>query len=162
MATPSQDDVLADLRGLQAGIQKNLATFTFIVAGKTYTGAEALAFVDSCIASVQAVVTARANLAGALTANQKFQALNGGTLKALRGMIALMYSDQHTKLNEFAIQPRKPRTPLTNDALVLRAAKAKATRTKRRTMGKRQRAKIKGDVAGVIIEPVTSDPPKNE
>jgi len=156
MPTPTRHVALAELRGLQRGIEKNLATFTFLVAGKSYTGAEALAFVESYIASAQAVADARGQLVDALAAEERFQSLHAGTLKALRGMIALMYADQHVLLSEFAIAPKKPRAALTNDALLLRAAKAKATRAKRRTLGKRQRAAIKGEVTGVVITPVTS------
>jgi hypothetical protein len=156
MATPTRDEVIAELRGLQAGIQKNLATFTFIVASKTYSGAEALAVVETAVASAQAVLDARGTLSDALVADKRCQTLNGATLKAFRSIIGLMYTD-HTTLLEFAIAPKKVRTPLTNDALVLRAAKARATRTKRKTLGKRQRAAIKGEVTGVVITPVTSE-----
>lgn len=156
MATPTRDDVIAELQGLQAGIQKNLATFTFIVAGKTYSGNDALAFVNKALASASSVVEAHAQLKDAIDADKLFKAQNGPTLKALRDMIRLMYQDNTTTLAEFAIPPKKARVPLSNDALLARAAKARATRVKRKTLGKRQRLAIKGDVTGVEITPVTA------
>lgn len=156
MATPTRDEVIAELQGLQAGIQKNLATFTFIVAGKTYSGKDALAFVNKAIASALAVVEAHTQLKDAIDADKLFRAENGATLKALRDMIRLMYQDNFTTLAEFAIPPKKPRVPLSNEALLARAAKARATRVKRKTLGKRQRLAIKGDVTGVEITPVTT------
>jgi hypothetical protein len=156
MATPTRDEVLAELRGLQAGIQKNLATFTFIVAGKTYSGPEALAFVETAIASALAVVEAHTQLRDAIDADKLFRSQNGTTLRALRDMIRLMYQDNVTTLAEFAIPPKKPRAPLSTEAMVARAAKARATRVKRKTLGKRQRLAIKGEVTGVDITPVTT------
>jgi hypothetical protein len=157
MATPRRDEVVAELEGLAAGIQKNLATFTFIVGGVAYSGAQALAFVQSAIASEAAISTARAALHEAIVTNKTFLAGNAPTLKALRSMIALMYANDSTSLNDFAMEPKKKRTPMSAETLVLRAAKSRATRVERKTMGKRQRAAIKGTVTGVVIEPVTTE-----
>ena len=155
MATPKRLEVLEELRGLEAGIKKNLATFTFIVAGKRYTGPEALAFVQQTLAVAVAVATAHASLTEAIQNEKHFLALNARTLKALRDMIRLMYGGgDATTLAEFKIEPRKVRKQMTVETLLIRAAKSRATRAKRRTMGKRQKAKIKGDVIGVVIEPV--------
>jgi hypothetical protein len=160
MATPKRQQIIAELRGLETGIKKNLATFTFIVAAKRYTGPEALAFVQKVLGFAEGVAMAHASLTKALMDEKTFLAINGKTLKALRDMIRLMYGDgDATVLAEFKIEPRKVRKQMTNETLLLRAAKSRATRAKRRTMGKRQKARIKGDVTGVVIEPVISGAP---
>ena len=100
--------------------------------------------------------TAQGTLHQAVAADKAFQAKNRGQLNALRNILALMYTDDIATLEDFGLSQPKKRTPLSNDALLLRAAKARATRTKRRTMGKRQKAAIKGEVTGVVITPVTS------
>jgi hypothetical protein len=159
MATPKRADTLADLQALRAGVEKNLATFTFLLAGETYSGAQALAFLDTAIASGQAILTARGTLNDAIRADKRFLSLNRATLKGMRDIIALMYARQATTLSEFGMTPKKTRTPMSNETLVIRAAKARSTRAKRKTLGKRQRAAIKGDVTGVVIAPVTAPAP---
>ena len=157
MASPKQNDVIAELRALVNGIQSNLPTTTLTVAGKSLPPAQLLAFVQSCLASLTTVQAARGALTDAIVADRAFQAQNQATLKAIRSMIALMFVDNVSKLAEFGLTPPKERAPLSAEALLSRAAKSRATRAKRRTMGKRQKAAIKGDVTGVVISPTTTD-----
>ena len=157
MASPKQSDVIAEIRALLEGIQANLPTATLTIGGKSYSPAQLLAFVQSCLASLMAVQMAHGALRDAVAADRTFQAQNQATLKAIRSMIALMFVDNATKLAEFGLTPPKERTPLSAEALLSRAAKARATRAKRRTMGRRQKAAIKGDVTGVVITPTTTD-----
>jgi hypothetical protein len=82
--------------------------------------------------------------------------VNGATLKLVRDQVRLMYKDNHTGLGDFGVKPYRDRAPLTNDVLLVRAEKAKATRVKRGTKGKRQKAAIRGDVTGVVIEPIVA------
>ena len=156
MATPKRADVLAELRGLEAGIQKNEATLTFTMNGKAWSGADALAFVQTAITSAVAVSNAQAALTEALLLDKQWNASNGATLKGLRDILRLMFGNNLVGLAEFSLEPRKVRTPMSNETLLLRAAKARATRAKRRTLGKRQKAAIKGEVTGVVITPVTA------
>lgn len=52
---------------------------------------------------------------------------------------------------------RKPARPLTVEEKALRAARARATRAARGTMGPRQRARIKGDLASItLVAPATA------
>lgn len=157
MATPTRDELILELKALRAGIVKNLATFSFIVGGKTYPASDALALIDATIASASSVLEARANLADVLGADRALGEQNAPILKGFRDMIGLMYAESGTMLSDFGLAPRKPRTPLTVEKILARSAKSRATRAKRKTMGKRQKAAIKGDVAGVVIAPVTAD-----
>ena len=63
-------------------------------------------------------------------------------------------------LADFAVKPVKIPAPMSNETLLLRAARNQATRKERRTMGKKQRRAIKGDVTGVVITPTTDSPNK--
>jgi hypothetical protein len=154
MATQTRDSLLAELRGFLAGYQKNLAASPLTVAGKAYTGAQILALLQSAIDVEVAVAQAEGVLVGLRASEKMFWEKNGKALKALRGIVGLMYADSIGTLADFGMEPRKPRAAMSTDTLLLRAAKAKATRTKRGTLGKRQKAALKGDVTGVIIQPI--------
>ncbi len=57
--------------------------------------------------------------------------------------LAAIFGDDNEALTEFGFSPRKPAKKLTSEQKTLRAAKAKLTRQKRGTLGKRQKAAIK-------------------
>jgi hypothetical protein len=54
--------------------------------------------------------------------------------------------------------PKAP-TPLSPEKRLAAAAKAKATRIARGTVGKKQRSTIHGDVTGVLVTPITTSGP---
>jgi hypothetical protein len=58
-----------------------------------------------------------------------------------------MLGKKNVALANYGIAPDKEATPLTPEQVVARAAKAKATREARHTMGPKQKAKIKGQPA---------------
>ena len=55
----------------------------------------------------------------------------------------------------FGLKPKKARTPLTGEQVAAKAAKSKATRKARGTMGKKKKLTVKGEVAGLVQEPIT-------
>ena len=54
-------------------------------------------------------------------------------------------------LTQWGFKPKKPAKPLTSEQKVLRAAKAKLTRQKRGTLGKRQKAAIKNTTTPNVV-----------
>jgi hypothetical protein len=58
-------------------------------------------------------------------------------------------------LAAFGLKPKKAPKPLTADQLAAKAAKAKATRKARGTVGKKKKLAIQGDVAGLVNAPIT-------
>jgi hypothetical protein len=61
-------------------------------------------------------------------------------------------------LADFGFAPPKAATR-TPEEKAAAAAKAKATREARHTLGKSQKKTVKGNVTGIVVTPVTSAPP---
>jgi len=154
MATRSQKSVIEELSLLAEALAKHFPNTPFIEESKTYSGPEVIAQVQAILGSAQAVSNARGTLADAIRDDRVMQANNAQFLRHLRSMLRGAYSGNSSTLAEFGLEPVKTRPPPTNDELLLRVAKSLATRKKRRTMGKRQKAAIKGNVTGVVITPV--------
>jgi hypothetical protein len=57
-------------------------------------------------------------------------------------------------LADFGLDPTKARKPLTVEQMAAAAAKRAATRAARGIIGRRKRARVKGDVQGVVVTPV--------
>ena len=57
---------------------------------------------------------------------------------------------------KFGFSPKKRSTPLTSEQKVLRAAKAKETREKNHTMGRRQKAALDAAAIAPATPPVAS------
>ncbi len=61
-------------------------------------------------------------------------------------------------LADFGLHP-KTRAPLTAEAKVAAAAKRKATRAARNTLGTVQKKSVKGAVTGIVVTPITAPRP---
>ncbi len=155
MPSQTREQLAAELQALIVGFKKNLASSPLTISGKSYSAAQSVAFLQSCLDAVNTVADAEGKLADARKAEKAYWATNTRTLKAFRALVALMFADNVNTLADFGMEPKKPRKVMSAETLLLRAAKSRATRAKRRTMGKRQKAAIKGDVTGVDIKPVT-------
>ncbi len=155
MVTPSRQNILAELRSLESGVQQYMANETITLASQTYTGAELLARIQVSLDSATSVQEARGALNDAIAKDRVVRKKEASFLQDLRRIIGLRYSTSSETLQAFAIRPKKQRKPPSTEELLVAAAKLRATRTERRTMGKRQKAAIKGNVTGVVIAPVT-------
>ena len=116
-----------------------------------------IAEVRAIHAAASAVIEARGNLTDALRENAKMQKDKAEFLRHLRDTVRTAYSHDQVTLSEFGLAPKRTRSAPTGEELLLRVTKTQATRKKRRTMGKRQRAAIKGDVTGVVITPTVKE-----
>lgn len=156
MVTPRRDSVLAELRSLEAGVQKYLGNRTVVLASESYTGAQLLARVGLSLDAATRLQAAKGALADALANDRKIKKSEAAFLLDLKNLLRLNYSDSATTLGAFALEPRKKRPVPTPQEALVAVAKGRATRVERKTMGKRQKAAIKGNVSGVAITPVTT------
>ncbi len=154
MTTPRKATTLAELEALTTGIPTYCANRTMILAGQTYTAAEAVQIPAAILAAEAAVVLARAAYREALQARVKVETETATPLRLLRGTLRLMFKRMPVALAELKLKDPRPASPLSTEALLVKKAKAKATREARGTKGKRQKAKILGGVKGVKITPV--------
>jgi hypothetical protein len=128
---------------LLAGIQKNLATASFLIGGTTYTSLQVQQIVQQCANAAQASLSARKALTDLAKTNRQLQAQYQAFLRELRQVIQVMFSNAASTLADFGLAPRKF-TKASPETLVAAHAKAVATRKARGTMGSKQKAKITG------------------
>jgi hypothetical protein len=84
----------------------------------------------------------------------------GPVVQAYRSWVVATYGNAPSTLADYDVTPRKVPTPLNAEQLVAKAAKAKATRTARNTLGKKQKKSVKGTVpAAVPVTSSTASPP---
>ena len=151
----NKQSLVAEYQAIIAGLQKNNPNLTILIASQTYTSAQLVQALQTLISSGNAVLTARTAAHDAVVADAKVEAQYAPLIRELKQSIALMFRYAAATLADFGITPRKPRKPLSTEALAARAAKAKATRLARGTTSKKQKATVTGNVTGVNIIPVT-------
>jgi hypothetical protein len=110
-----------------------------VFGGEKTTLAQVHERLRTMVGTFAAVDTARRTLRGALSDLHR-------SMKGFRStyLDAVLYVKHHLgkdspRLLLFGVRPPKARTPLTVEARVIASAKAAATRSARKTMGKRQR-----------------------
>jgi hypothetical protein len=162
MATKAHGNgTIVDLAGqLIAGTNKHLASATQIMlAGGSFTPAQVTA-------QLQALVKLRADVDAARALTKAKLAVQKADMPALRVFMDAMvtfvnaaFGNAPDVLADFGLNPTKARTPLTVEAKVAAAAKSKATRLARHTMGTQQKKSVKGAVTGIVVTPVTAAQP---
>jgi hypothetical protein len=154
MSTVNRQITLGQDQKMIAGIQKNLANKSFTVSDKSYTTPEVVAVYQGRINTGQAVAAARAAWQAAVKANRAQSSQTASFSTPFQAIVKTMFQDPAT-LADFGLSPRKAngKTVQTKATAV---AKNLATRKARGTMGKKQKASIKGNVTGIIVTPVTT------
>ena len=140
---------------LAAGVQKHLMSVTsFTFAGVAYTPAELVQTLQDQVAAVNQVAAARGAWNKAIKTDADLRIKVDNIFLALREQVRQMFPNDPEALADFGFSPKKARR-ISPDAHVVAAAKAKSTRRARGTMGRKQKAAIKGPVP----ETVTLTPP---
>ena len=140
---------------LAAGTQKHLANagqLTF--AGGTFTPSQVVDRLHS-VATLRADADAARAVATAKVAAERAQ------LPALRefilafvGLVRVLFGTSPDILADFGLEPKKAPKALTPEQKAAAKVKRAATREARGIIGRVKRAKVKGDVTGVVITPV--------
>ncbi|MGH7434625.1 MAG: hypothetical protein ACRENE_03045 [Polyangiaceae bacterium] len=126
------------------GIQKDLKGVSSLqLAGSTYTPADLVTLIESRASQVAAVTTANATWHAAVAAEKELNTKLAAVITGLRQYVLNAFGATSPVLADFGFTAtvRKPLTPEQN---VAKAAKAKATREARHTMGKVQKKKVTG------------------
>jgi uncharacterized protein (DUF1501 family) len=149
--------VAALAESLAAGVQKHLSTVTQLIVGSgTYTPVQVANQLLAFAKLRTDVDTAKAALKATLTDEEaQGPALREFFLAVLQ-YVRAAYGNSPDILADFGLPPKKTRTPQTVEQKAAAAAKRKATREARGTVGSRKRQTIKGNVTGVEITPVTT------
>jgi hypothetical protein len=116
---------------------------TLVIDGTTYKSTDILAILKTRLAASVAVSPAKAAWQAAVQADHDERAKTKLLLAGLRQALIVAYGGSIDTLAEFGLVPRKAAV-VSPDTRVVAAAKAKATRAARHTMGKKQKEQIKG------------------
>ena len=140
------------------GIKKDLQNVSSLpLASSTYTMAALEQLIQSRIDAVNTVANAKANWHNAVAAYQAVNTQVTQVVRALRQYVINTFGPDSPVLADFGFTPPK-KVELTPEAKVARAEKSAATRKARGTMGKKQKAKIKGTAPVTGTAPAPSAP----
>ncbi len=155
----SKGTVVALAKSLIAGTNKHLANTTQVMlAGGSYTAAQITSKLDQLVRLRTDVDAAKATTKGRLAVEKTDMPALRIFMDALVSFVKAAYGTAPDVLADFGLHP-KVVTPLTVEAKAAAAAKRKATRAARKTMGSVQRKAVKGDVIGITVTPVTAAHP---
>jgi hypothetical protein len=132
----------------------NAASIAF--AGGTYTPAQIETSLQTLVDLRAAVDAARATLKEKVAAETAQAPSLRTFMSAYATFVKATFGEQPGVLAHFGLVPRKAATPLTPEEKVAAAAKRKATRAARHTMGPKQKLDVVGNVTGVTVTPVTA------
>ena len=143
------------------GFTKHATTLSsFLVGGATIKASDVITALQARITAANTTQSTRATWQAAVKANAttrtSTQTLVSNAVQALK----VMFAGSIETLADFGLKPRKVRTAPTPEAKVAAAAKAKATREARHTMGSKQKKGVKGTMpAAVPTTPPAASPP---
>jgi hypothetical protein len=148
--------VVALAEQLIAGTSKHLANQTLTFASGSHTPAEVTAQLQKVVTRRSDVETAKATAKAKLAAEKADMPALRDLLNAYVSFVKVTFSKSPDVLADFGLTPKKATTPLTVVQKAAAAAKRKATRAARHTMGTQQKKGVKGAVTGVVVTPVTA------
>ncbi|MGD0529879.1 MAG: hypothetical protein ABSE49_32385 [Polyangiaceae bacterium] len=141
-----------------AGIQKDLKTVSSLsLAGTTFTTITLVALIQSRVDAINAVAAARASWLAAVAALETLSKQVNAVEKGLKAYVFNLFGETSPLIADFGFTAPKQTTP-TVAVKQLAAQKRAATRTARNTMGKKEKAKIKGTVTPPV-QPATASAP---
>ncbi len=125
---------------------------SIVFGGATYTLAQLVGLLQALAALFQGVNAARASYEAAVIDEREKSPPLEAVAKGFRKYVLTTFGNQPDILKDFGIEP--PKTPVRRKVSDKAAsvAKAKATRDARHTMGRKQRARIKGGASAPAQE----------
>jgi hypothetical protein len=153
---PNKVTRLARLNQAIAGIQQFfMALSAVVLGGKSYTPAALVALFQSATAAINQSSNKKAEYLATVQSERDVLAGVVPVLRYLKSFVVTQFGDTQDaaqKLEVFGFTPRKPR-PKNVKVKAAAVEKVAATRKARNTMGKKQKAKIKGSTPA---EPATT------
>jgi hypothetical protein len=151
--------VVALAKQLIAGTGKRLAKGTQVsLVGSSFTPDQVTSQLQSIVNLRTDVDTAKATAKAKIAAETAQMPALRTFMSAYVSFVKAAYGTSPDALADFGLSP-KSRAQLTAEANVAAAAKRKATRAARHTMGSKQKLGVKGDVTGITVTPITATQP---
>jgi len=142
------------------GLNKHAATIPFlVVGGASHPTADIIAAVQARLATAGAALSTRATWLSAVKADADERSKTKAFVSGVRQALQVAFAGSVDALADFGLKPRKPPAARTPEEKAAAAAKAKATRLARHTMGPQQKKGVKGAVTGVVVTPVSAAQP---
>ncbi len=156
MAAPNKTTTRARDAQAIAGIQKHLPSASSVpLAGSTYSPADLVKLIQNRMDTIAKADAIKATWHSTVLAGEAQNTQLTPILRALRQHVINVYGAASPVLADFGFAPPKT-TARTPEAKAAAAAKSKATRAARHTMGKNQKKAVKGNVTGIVVTPTTS------
>jgi hypothetical protein len=156
--TNRTDEITADQK-LIDGLNKHATSIPgIVIAGASATTKDIVVTLQSRVDSARTVQSSRASWLAAVQTDRALRDKTKTYVSGLRQALLVAFAGQIDVLADFGLTPRKPRV-VTPEEKVATAAKARATRVARHTMGKKQKAAIKGTVAPTEPAPAPAPSP---
>jgi hypothetical protein len=153
---PNRDQQQTADQNLATGLTKHAQTLTsFTIAGTSIATADIIAALQKRQANAAAVESTRATWRAAVQADRDERGKSNPIVSGVKQVLLVMFASSIDTLADFGLTPRKPRV-VGPEVRVAAAAKARATRAARHTMGSNQKRAIKGSVTGVVMTPITT------
>jgi hypothetical protein len=136
------------LRKVQAGLKKYYTNVNLTLAGTSYTPSALQDILQADVAADDASTMAREKWLTAVKAAQDVHLRTNPVVRAIAAQVRAQHGETQASgdiLAEFGFAPRKV-APRTVDDKASAVAQLRATREARGTKGKRQKAKVKGQV----------------
>jgi hypothetical protein len=141
-----------------AGIQKHSMTqASILVAGVSYTPAQAIQVYQDDLDATQAVAQAKSALKAALAKSSTVRSVADTFDSAFKRCIEGAYIGQPDTLDDFGIDPVVRSTPSVATKAAA-AVKTEATRAARHIMGKKQRSQIQAPGPSEVAASATPEP----
>ncbi len=141
---------------LIAGTQKHTPNGSFTLGSAAFTAANLVQLLQGLADAIAAADTAKAGWQDALKSMNDEHAKAVPVLRAYQSMLLATYGNAPATLADYGLVPRKGPTPPSASVKATAVLKREATRTARHTMGKKQKAEIKGTVPATA--PATAAP----
>ncbi len=149
---PSRTMIQGQDQQVLEGIAKDLpSNLTLTLGTKVFTPASLAAYFQRHIDLANAVVTSRAHWLDAVKAYAAMNVQARVVVQDLRNWLIATYGADSPRLSDFGLAAPR-RATLTPEQKAAAVARRNATRKARKTAGKRQKAKIKGEL--VTAQPV--------
>jgi len=149
----------AELQSIVDNLTTRAPKATFNVDGVTYTSSKIVPLAASVLTARSGIKTAKGAWINARTKSAEVEDAANPIIEAVRGMLVSMFIKDTSAQADLGVAPRRGPKPLTAEARLAASAKSRATREVRGTASKKQKAKLKGNVTGVVVTPVTSQGP---
>jgi hypothetical protein len=145
-----------DLQLLQGADKHLKKDWILYVAGKKYVASDIVTLLESRLDAAQETTLAKAAWHKVRAHEETLLQESAQAVAAFRQNMLAMFADSPDALADFGLTQRKAPRALTPAELVEKAAKAKATRAARHTMGSRQKKAIQGSVvsSNAVAPPV--------